>query len=114
MQSNHCDLDVLMEKMLALHESVISTQALLLEAWRPHLQKPEFHRSAANLAAYIGMRRHDLRALQADLAATGLSSLGRCEGHVVATLEAVIQALKRMLGKEVLPDESERSKLAMQ
>ena len=111
---NNCDLEALMERMQSLHESVIATQAQLLEAWRPHLRKPEFHRSAANLAAYIGLRRHDLRTLQADLAATGLSSLGRCEGHVLATLEAVMHALKRMLGKEVALEEIEKSKLAME
>jgi hypothetical protein len=59
--------------------------------------------SAANLAAYIALRRHDLRDLQVDLAARGLSSLGRCEGHVLESLDAVIDAVQRFLGKTGAP-----------
>jgi len=55
--------------------------------------------SAMNLASYIALRRHDLRDLQIDLAARGLSSLGRCEGHVLESLDAVIDAVQRILGK---------------
>jgi pyruvate kinase len=47
---------------------------------------PGHRLSATNLAHYIGLRQHDLRALQLELAALGLSSLGRCEGHVMDTL----------------------------
>lgn len=109
-----CDLDALMGKMQALHDSVMATRDQLLALWRPHLRKPEFFKSAENLAAYIGLRRHDLRDLQADLAAMGLSSLGRCEGHVLATLDAVIHALQRMLGNTVSAEEIEASRLAME
>ncbi|MBW8077304.1 MAG: pyruvate kinase, partial [Gallionella sp.] len=98
-----CDLEALMERMQTLHASVKATQEQLLGKWRPHLLNPQFLQSAENLAAYIGLRRHDLRELQSELAATGLSSLGRCEGHVFATLEAVIRAITRMLGKEAQP-----------
>ncbi len=108
------DLDALMEKMLALHDSVMATQHQLLDLWRPNIKRPEFLKSAANLAAYIGLRRHDLRELQSDLAAMGLSSLGRCEGHVLATLDAVTHALKRMLGEEVTPEEVEKTRLAIE
>jgi pyruvate kinase len=50
-------------------------------------------RSATNLVHYLTLRRHDLRALQDDLAALGLSSLGRAESHVLATVDAVLGAL---------------------
>jgi pyruvate kinase len=43
---------------------------------------PRHRLSAVNLAHYIGLRRLDVRPLQLELAAIGLSSLGRCEGHV--------------------------------
>lgn len=49
--------------------------------------------SARNLVHYLALRRRDLRPLQVALAARGLSSLGRCEGHVLATVEAVGRAL---------------------
>ncbi len=47
---------------------------------------PQHRLSALNLAHYIGLRKQDVRALQLELAATGLSSLGRCEGHVYDTV----------------------------
>ena len=103
-----------MKDMGDLLVSVKITQDQLLEQWRPHLNKPEFMHSAANLAAYIGLRRHDLRELQERLAAMGLSSLGRCEGHVLATLDAVLHAIKRMRGEGVAPEEIDNVKHAME
>ncbi len=43
---------------------------------------PRHRQSAVNLAHYLGLRKRDIHRLQLDLAAVGLSSLGRCEGHV--------------------------------
>ena len=54
---------------------------------------PAMHESARNLVHYLAVRRHDLRELQEELARLGLSSLGRMEAHVMASLEAVIAAL---------------------
>lgn len=47
---------------------------------------PRHRMSAANLACYLGLRSRDIHRLQLELAAAGLSSLGRCEGHVRDTL----------------------------
>jgi pyruvate kinase len=74
------------------------TQQSLLKDWKPHIHNQEFLTSAANMAAYIGLRRHDLREIQNLLAAIGLSSLGRTEGHVLANLDAVIHALEALSG----------------
>lgn len=49
--------------------------------------------AAANLAHYLSLRRHDLRALQQRLQRLGLSSLGSLESHVAPTLCAVWTAL---------------------
>ena len=65
----------------------------MLRAWRPTLNGPAHARALANLAAYIAFRREDLRELQEQLSDLGLSSLGRCEGHVEATLDSVARAL---------------------
>jgi len=46
--------------------------------------------SRSNLLAYAELRRHDLAELQMALADIGLSSLGRLEGHVLATLASVL------------------------
>ena len=50
---------------------------------------PAFAPSARNLAHYLSVRRHDIRALQHALVSLGLSSLGRMEAHVMASLNAV-------------------------
>ena len=47
---------------------------------------PKHRVSAVNLAHYLGLRQQDVRSLQLELAALGLSSLGRSEGHVRDTL----------------------------
>lgn len=58
----------------------------------------DYRLSAENLLHYLALRRHDIRPLQLRLAALGLSSLGRSESCVLATVEAVIQALEYLLG----------------
>jgi pyruvate kinase len=54
--------------------------------------------SATNLLHYLALRRHDIRRLQSQLAALGLSSLGRTEPHVISALFAVMNALHRLAG----------------
>lgn len=55
------------------------------------------HQSARNLIHYLGLRRKDIRPLQQSLAQLGLSSLGRTESHVLASLNAMIVLLRRAL-----------------
>jgi len=59
---------------------------------------PEHLAPARNLLHYLALRQHDLRDLQNALAALGLSSLGRSERCVLATLEAVGRALACLAG----------------
>lgn len=59
---------------------------------------PTHRASARNLMHYLALRRHDIRMLQARLAALGLSSLGRTEPHVISALRAVIDVLSRLTG----------------
>jgi hypothetical protein len=54
--------------------------------------------SVDNMRAYLALRRHDNRELQAALARLGLSSLGRSEGHVLATLEQVLGIVESQPG----------------
>lgn len=60
---------------------------------------PEHRASARNLVHYLALRQHDLRELQDELAELGLSSLGRLEPHVMASVEAVRVALHRLAGR---------------
>ena len=50
---------------------------------------PNYRESARNLIHYLALHRHDLRALQPKLSALGLSSLGRSEARVLASVAAV-------------------------
>jgi pyruvate kinase len=59
---------------------------------------PASRESARNLAHYLAVRRHDIRELQDELARLGLSSLGRMEAHVMASLEAVGEAVRLLRG----------------
>jgi pyruvate kinase len=65
---------------------------------QPHLDEvhANYRDSAGNLVHYLALRRHDLRPLQLQLAAMGLSSLGQAEAHVLATVDAVLGVLHRL------------------
>ena len=84
-------LDVLRAEMIVLEDSSHSHSASVPAEHRP---------SAANLLHYLALRRHDIRHLQAELAALGLSSLGRTESHVISALSAVSRVLSRLAGVE--------------
>jgi pyruvate kinase len=68
-------------------------------SWAPWLDNivPEHRSSARNLVHCWAIRQIDLRGPQARLTSYGLSSLGRSEPHVQATLFAVRSALAAML-----------------
>ncbi|MEK7467688.1 MAG: pyruvate kinase [Planctomycetota bacterium] len=64
---------------------------------------PAHRRSARNLLHYLGFRRRDARHFQPRLAELGLSSLGRAEAHVLATIDAVLANLHRLAGSVSCP-----------
>jgi pyruvate kinase len=64
---------------------------------------PYARESAYNLLHYLALRRHDIRELQHNLSSLGLSSLGRTEAHVMASLNAVLITLYRLRGREPSP-----------
>ncbi len=55
--------------------------------------------SARNLGHFLALRRRDRRPLQEALSELGLSSLGRCEPHVLSTVAAVHRALAALAGQ---------------
>jgi pyruvate kinase len=65
----------------------------------------EHRAGAVNLRHYLALWRLDLRQLQQTLAELGLSSLGRAEGHVEATLRAVRRALRAIEGAPRLDEQ---------
>jgi pyruvate kinase len=59
---------------------------------------PEFSASARNLLHYVALRQFDIGELQSRLAELGLSSLGRAELHVEASIAAVMRSLDALAG----------------
>ena len=87
--------------LIALAAEVAELRAALLVAEDAHSDliastHPKHRRSAANLIHYVELRKHDLRKLQTELSVLGLSSLGRCEANVLATIEAVLGVLSKL------------------
>lgn len=96
-------LPLLDDRLKELRDFVSSTAA---EDARPGEVHPDNRDSALNLAHYVALRRQDIRSLQHDLARLGLSSLGRAEGHVLATIDLVRQAVTS-LGELPVPEDNE-------
>jgi pyruvate kinase len=86
----------LAEALHGLRGAVVEEGREILARWRPRIEREQFIPSAANLARYIALRRHELRGLQLELMPWGLSSLGRCEARVLENLDAVIATLDRI------------------
>ena len=94
MQSLDTQTSTLINKLAELRADIqVVAQKILLE-YAHTSSDLELNSSAHNLAHYLALRRHDLRSLQEDLAEVGVSSLGRCESHVMATLDQVISILQ--------------------
>ncbi|HNN00915.1 MAG TPA: pyruvate kinase [Turneriella sp.] len=66
--------------------------------------QPENRESLRNLVHYLAMRRRDLHEVQLQLAALGLSSLGRSEGFVLDNLNRVLHHLGAEDGPETSLD----------
>ena len=99
----------LLDDMLALRAGVLET-ALPLIAGFAGGDTASADPALVNLAQYLSLRHHDIRPLQRRLMRLGLSSLGRLEGRVLPTLDAVIVALAALADREIpvaLPPEEE-------
>ena len=93
---------VLQRLVTALGE--IRDEALRLEAAHAadiESIEPAYRPSARNLLHYLGVRRHDIRALQSDLIGCGLSSLSNMEPNTLASIDSVLANLARLTGTEV-------------
>src|SRR5262245_17208708 len=72
---------------------------------------PTYGENGQNLIHYLGLRRHDLRPVQMQLAALGLSSLGRAESHVLGNLDAVLRLLHQVTERSWQPPPETASQL---
>lgn len=85
-------------KLSALRQQITDDSETILAHWRPCITRADFLPSATNLAHYLAFRKADIRPLQSELSALGLSSLGRCEAQVLASLDAVLASLALIIG----------------
>lgn len=97
------DLDLLHEYVTELLDDIDSAE--LAAAPLIDMVTTGHRPSATNLVHYWELRQLDLRALQGRLAERGLSSLGRSEGHVRATLCSVAAAIDALRGDPARPAE---------
>jgi pyruvate kinase len=99
--ANRAVLTRVAEQIRNLREQLAKAEAL----WAPQIAavEPSNRASAVNLVHYWAIRQHDLRDLQTQLAAFGLSSLGRSEPHVQATLEAIAATVDALTGVPAAP-----------
>jgi pyruvate kinase len=89
-------LDEIERELTAIRADMLSAERLLSARWS---DVPEARRdSARNLLHYLAMRHRDLRRLQAQLFARGLSSLGRAESQALASVTAVLHLVRRLQG----------------
>ena len=93
-------LDVLIAKVSALRSEV---ESMAKKASLPEHIHEKYCRSAQNLLHYLAMRMLDLRELQLLLSEWGLSSLGRAERKVMATLDSLLEVLHKLKGQSWAP-----------
>jgi pyruvate kinase len=88
------DQAALIERLAAIREQLLE----VADGWRPWVAEHDADRdaSARNLLQYLALRGHDLRELQDPLVELGLSSLGGSEGHVQASVDAVLDTLEAL------------------
>ncbi|SHG07847.1 pyruvate kinase [Microbulbifer donghaiensis] len=97
MQQKDSDIEDALRELTALRADMVADAEVLHR--RLAAIHPNYRDSARNLLHYLALRRHDLRPLQLRLAALGLSSLGRAESHVLATVDAVLEVLHQLANR---------------
>jgi pyruvate kinase len=99
----------LLHRIEHLRADVLRESDAIFAGWFGSGSHRRFGPAARDLAAYLALRRHDIGDIQPTLAAYALSSLGRCEAHTMASLDALSATLARLAGlpgKEYLsPDD---------
>ncbi|EEW23825.1 pyruvate kinase [Rhodobacter ferrooxidans] len=86
--------------LTALRAELVRQADARMAGWAPAVRDLEFLPSVENMADWLALRQADMTALQAPLASLGLSTLGRLDGHVRASLDAVIATLAVIAGDE--------------
>ena len=83
----------LLGNLQRLRHLIVSEGEQHFGVWHCLIEREVFLPSACNLAYYLSLRQQDMREIQLALMPWGLSSLGRSESRVLASLDAVIATL---------------------
>jgi pyruvate kinase len=90
------EVDTLLDSLVQLRDKANQRAEQLLTRWQPKIKRTAFSDGAHNLAHYLALREHDLRALQISLMPWGLASMGHIESHVEEGLNAIIDTLEAL------------------
>jgi pyruvate kinase len=107
-QADRLSLRDLRARLATLEADVRRGEHERMARWHERIAGTGYALSAANLAAYLAFRHHDVRDIQDGLATLGLSSLGRTEANVRAGIASVALALDALLGEPPDPERLER------
>ncbi len=99
------DIESVLAELTAIRADMVADPALSQR--RLDTIHSNYRDSARNLMHYLALRRRDLRPLQLRLATLGLSSLGRAESHVLATVDAVLEVLRSLANRPWQPPAQE-------
>jgi pyruvate kinase len=88
-----------LEKLIFSMETITETAKKYEDYYSSEIEKvhPEYKKSALNLIHYLALRKEDIRELQKSLGELGISRLGRAESHVMASVLAVKNLLRRLV-----------------
>ena len=91
-------LSALREEVLALREHVLAVERFGED--EVALTHPSRRSAARNLVDYLALRQRDISGLQRNLQLHGFSSLGVIQGHVMASIDAVLAVLDSLSAQE--------------
>lgn len=95
--SHVVDVDRIDRQLVTIREKALEYEQRFADDLA--LVDARYRDSARNLLHYIALRKIDIRNLQQELAVLGLSSLGRAERDVLASIAAVRTALRHGAGR---------------
>jgi pyruvate kinase len=95
------EVELELEKVSSALNEIRAEMFEAVERFRPDWSEipSQRRRSAQNLLHYLALRKRDLRPLQDQLAALGLSSLGRAESQALANVQAVLDLVRQLASK---------------
>src|SRR6188474_2306594 len=84
----------MLDEMSSLRAEMLDAETLAFDGLADLPEQT--HASARNLLHYLALRRHDLRGLQQQLEAVGLSTLEGAESRALENVDAVLGILQRL------------------